>query len=232
MKTLGIIGGLGPGTTAEFYLGLIERCRSLYPTAYPRVLIDSVAVPFALEENVVIRGQGIEDYLPLLRESAGTLESAGADLIALPCNTVHELHGPVQEVVSIPLLNILEATAAACSTAGHCRVAVLGTRRTVEGRLYSPALQAAGIQEVAITPTELSQSTGIIYELVSGRQSPDNRSRLIEIIAAIAERGAEAVILGCTDLQLAIRPGDADLPLPLVDSVDALIGETAVALGR
>lgn len=230
-KTLGIMGGMGPETTAEFYLGVLRRCRELYPTAYPRIVIDSVPIPYAAEEDLVLRGCNIEAYKPLVLASVVALEGAGAELIALPCNTLHEYHSLLQAQVGVPVLDILQATARACTAAGISRVAVIGTPRTIETRLYEPALAEARLDSVSLTPEEVSEAAAIIFDLLSGRGNDEHRRRTLYLIEALRKRGAEAVILGCTDLQLLVRPADSDLPLPVIDSVQALIEVTAERMG-
>ena len=231
-RTLGIMGGMGPETTAEFYLGVLRRCRALYPTAYPRIIIDSVPIPYAAEEDLVLRGCNIEAYKPLVIESVTALERAGAELIALPCNTLHEYHKLLQEQVNVPVLDILDATARECLAAGYRRVAVVGTPRTIRTRLYEPALAKAGLDSIPLLPAEVSETGEIIFDLLSGRESAEHRSRILALMDSLSARGAEAVILGCTDLQLVVRPSDSDLPLPAVDSVEALVELTAQEMAR
>jgi aspartate racemase len=231
MKIPGIIGGLGPATTAEFYLELIGRARQRYPCRYPRVLINSVPVPFELERSIVLFGRDMEQMYPLLEETALALQEAGADFIALPCNTVHQFHPRLQDRLSVPLLNILEITASRCAARGYGRTAVLGTRRTVETGLYEPALRRHGLEPAALQPAEVELCADLIYRLLAGEPEEGDRGRLLELASSLAERGAEAVILGCTDLQLLVRPGDADLPVPAVDSVDALLEESVRLIG-
>jgi aspartate racemase len=231
MQTPGIIGGLGPATTAEFYLELIRRSRRRYTEHYPPILIHSVPVPFALERDIVLHGRELEPLYPLLEETAHSLAAAGADFIALPCNTVHQLHAELQAGLGIPLLNILEITAARCAERAARTTAVLGTRRTLETGLYDAALQRQGLEPLSLAPEEVERCAALIYRLLAEEGQPGDREQLLELIARLGERGADAVILGCTDLQLLVRPGDPDLPVPAIDSVDALLDETVRLIG-
>jgi len=232
MNTPGIIGGLGPATTAEFYMELIRRARRRYSAAYPRILVYSVPVPFDLEQEIVLHGRGMERIYPLLEEAAGVLQASGADFLALPCNTVHQFHRRLQGELSVPLLNLLDITAARCASYGFKQVAVLGTRRTLESGLYTPALERHGLRPVPLEQGEIDDCAGLIYRLLQKGGEEGDRQRFLERIAVLAGRGAEAVILGCTDLQLLVRPGDAELPIPAVDSVDALLEETVRRIGE
>lgn len=232
MKTPGIIGGLGPATTAEFYLELIRRARLRYTERYPRVLIHSVPVPFELERSAVLDGRELERMYPLLAEAAAALQEAGADFIVLPCNTLHQFHRRLQEALEVPLLNILEITAARCASRRCCSAAVLGTRYTVETGLYDQALRRHGLSPVPLTGEETERCAALIYRLLTDAQREEDRARLLELVAGLAERGAEAVILGCTDLQLLLRSEEEELAVPAVDSVDALLDETVRNLGQ
>lgn len=232
IKTVvGVIGGLGPDTTAEFYLTVIEGSRPVYPTAYPNIIIDSVPVPYQLEKDVVLHGREVGPYRPLLQAAAKRLEQAGVDFLVMPCNTVHELYNDVQGAVSVPVVSILETTALACVEAGITRVAVLGTRNTVAGGLYNGAIEAAGLNSIPLTDGEIDATNALIYALLSGDRSPKYRTRLLSIMEALKARGADGAILGCTDLQLIVRPSDEDLPLPTVDSMESLVDETIRRFG-
>lgn len=230
LATVGVIGGVGPDTTAEFYSALVGRCRELYDVSYPHIIVDSIPVPFAVEEELVVHGRGIEAYLPLLIASLATLERAGAAIIAMPCNTLHALYAEMETAASVPLLNILDETARQCRAAGARSVAVFGTPHTVHTRLYDPSLLAHGIETVDLRQPEVEQLARTIFALIEGRREPEYRAAILALIERVARRGADAVVLGCTDLQLAVRPGDADLPIPVIDSVAALVEGTAKAL--
>ncbi len=201
MKTAGIVGGLGPETTAEFYRMIIRRAREVYTEAYPRVLIHSIPVPFELERSMVTEGRGEEKMRPLLEEGVARLEKSGADFISIPCNTVHMFHRELQERVGVPLLNILEETAKLCRRAGFERVGVLGTGKTVDLRLYQRALENVGIVAVEPSSEDKRKSGELIYRILSAEHGRADRELLFELAEGLRGGGAEAIILGCTDLQ-------------------------------
>src|SRR6056297_3529720 len=148
MKTVGIVGGLGPDTTSEFYLEIIKRSGALITEAYPSILVYSVPVPFEVERNIVKYGTGEEDMLPVLEQGVQLLEKGGADFIVIPCNTVHIFHARLEALLKVPLMNILDVTAQACRLRDWRRVGVLGTGKTLEHRLYEDALERAGLEAV------------------------------------------------------------------------------------
>jgi len=231
MKTAGIIGGLGPDTTAEFYIETIRRARPVFSYSYPSIFIYNVPVPFAVERAMVQKGHREEDMFRVLSDAVVNLEKAGVDFIVIPCNTVHIFYDRLAGQINVPLLNILDETAAACSARGWKRVGTLGTRKTLQSRMYANALEKYSIEAVDLPEDEQDRLTMIIYRILSGSGGPQERSQLLNMITVLGERGADGVILGCTDLQHLVREDDTDLPLPVVDSmsslVDALIRDLA-----
>lgn len=223
MKTAGIIGGLGPDTTAEFYIETIRRARPVYSYSYPKIFIYNVPVPFAVERAMVQKGQREDEMFQVLSDAVKRLEQAGVDFVVIPCNTVHIFYDRLAGRMNVPLLNILEETAAVCSTRAWKRAGVLGTRKTMQSRMYADALERYGIETVDLPEDEQDRLTGVIYRILAGSGGPRERSQILEMISILGERGADGVILGCTDLQHLVREDDADLPLPAVDSMSSLV---------
>ena len=108
MKSVGIIGGLGPETTAKFYLELISSCQIYNKKAYPRILISSVALPYKIEKEAMVENKNIRKCLPFLLSEAKSLEKAGADFLVMPCNSLHVFIEDIRKTVNIPVLSILE----------------------------------------------------------------------------------------------------------------------------
>ena len=110
MKTVGIIGGLGPETTAEFYLDIVFSCQKRSRTARPSVIIASVPLPFKIEDDLIMHNTGSERYIPFLVREAKRLEKAGADFLVMPCNSLHVFIEDIKKAVKIPVLSIIEET--------------------------------------------------------------------------------------------------------------------------
>jgi len=110
MKIIGIIGGFGPETTAQFYLEIIFRCFKKYKIAKPPILIWSVPLKYKIEENLLKNAKGKNEYLFYLIEAAKILEKGGADFLVMPCNSLHIFIDIIQKSVRIPILNIAEET--------------------------------------------------------------------------------------------------------------------------
>ncbi len=111
MKTVGIIGGLGPSTTAEFYLEVIFACQKENKTNRPPALIWNVPISYKIEREAIVESRGKERLVPFLIDAAKRLEKGGADFLVMPCNSLHTFIGEIRRSVKIPVLSIVEETA-------------------------------------------------------------------------------------------------------------------------
>jgi aspartate racemase len=213
MKMIGLIGGMSWESSAEYYRILNQGVRDrLGPTASARCLLWS----FDFAEIERLQHDG--DW-PALTErmidAARRLETAGADLLIICTNTMHLMADAVQAAVSVPLLHIADPTAERIKAAGLHRIGLLGTAFTMEQDFYKGRLAARHGLEVLV-PDQADRATvhRIIYEeLVAGIVTPASRAAYREVIARLVARGAEAVILGCTEIMLLVGPEDSAVPL-------------------
>ena len=230
MKTLGLIGGMTWHSTVDYYRlinkGVHERLGGSHSAELLLLSIDFEPV----EEM-----QGRGDWTgmgKLMSEWAARLEKAGAEGLLICTNTMHRLAGDVARAVSIPLIHIADATAVAVKKAGMSTVALLGTRYTMELDFYRGRLEKEHGLEVLI-PEEPGRTAvhDIIYrELAFGDVREESRRAYIRVIEELKKRGAQGVILGCTEIPLLIQENDS--PLPVFDTT-ALHAAAAVefALG-
>jgi aspartate racemase len=204
MKTVGIIGGLGPETTAEFYLDIVFSCQKKERTARPSVIISSVPLPYQIEEDAISKNIGIERCLPFLTQEAKRLEKAGADFIVMPCNSLHIFIKEIRKAVKIPVLSIVEETVKFLKREKMNKVGVISTSATIKNKLYENAFSVNNIKYM--TPNELQQAKmgKFILNLVTGQQKNRDREELIKIVNDFEGKGLDCVILACTDLQLLI----------------------------
>ena len=211
MKTIGLIGGMSWESTIPYYKSINEYVgKELGGFHSAKILLYSV--DFAeLEENMS-KGKWDRNE-SLLSEAAIRLEKAGADVILICTNTMHKLFYDVQERVSVPLIHIALATADALEKDGIKRVALLGTKYTMTEDFYKERLKDRGF-EVLIPEEEYMQIVHdvIFDELCHGIIKEESRKEYARIIAALKGKGAEAVILGCTEIGLLITPEDSVLP--------------------
>ena len=183
------------------------------------------SVDFHEIEELQRRGDWEEAGRVLARE-ARRLENAGADAIVLCTNTMHRVADAVSSAVAIPLLHILDATAAAIREADLDVVGLLGTRFTMEQDFYRQRLEDSGLRVLVPEPAERTEVHRVIYEeLCRGIVLPESRQEYLRLIERLRARGAQGVILGCTEISLLIAPEDC--PLPAFDTT-ALHASAAV----
>ena len=227
MRTIGLIGGMSWESSAEYYRILNEGVRDrLGPTASARCLLWS----FNFAEIEALQHRGDWDGLAaLMVDAARRLEAAGADMLLICTNTMHRMAAAVQAAVRIPLLHIADHTAERIEAAGFTKVGLLGTAFTMEQMFYKGRLtERHGLEVIIPAPDDRATVHRIIYEeLVAGQVRPASREAYRAVLARLAGDGAEAVILGCTEIMLLIGPSDS--PVPVFDTT-ALHAAAAVAL--
>ena len=202
MKTAGIIGGLGPETTAEFYMELNFSCQKIDPANRPPLLIWNVPLDYKTAEDLLVSNTGQERYIPFLVDAAKRLEKGGADFLVMPCNTLHIFIEEIRSAVSIPVLSVVEETASFLAAKEIPEVGLLATSTTLDQGLYASALQQKGIAQHVPNGFEQAKIGKMISNLVLSRHDNKDREDLIRVIEGFAENGIKTVILACTDLQL------------------------------
>lgn len=224
-RYLGLLGGMSWESTAEYYrlinTAVAARRGGLHSAP---LLIHSIdfAVMAQLQEQDDWTGAGA-----LLADAARGLEQAGARALVLCTNTMHYVAPAIERAVSIPLLHIVDVTGAALQAAGVRRAGLLGTRYTMELPFWRERLEARYGIEVVVPPE--AQRAGvhriIFEELCRGIVDDGSRAEYVEVIEGLAGQGAEAVVLGCTEIGLLV--GAADSPVPVFDTtalhVDAAV---------
>lgn len=211
MKRIGLLGGMSWESSALYYQLINEGVRDRAGGFHSAPCLMS-SVDFAVIEDMQKRGAWDEAGYMLAREAAA-LEAAGAECIVLCTNTMHKVAGAISEAVSVPLLHIVDVTAQAINAAGLTEVALLGTRFTMEEPFYADRMAARGISVLVPPVDDRRVVNEVIYdELVLGIVRDDSRSAYRTIIEDLVDRGAEGVILGCTEIELLI--GSHDSPVP------------------
>ncbi len=213
MKTIGLIGGMSWESTVPYYRlvneGIKARLGGLHSA---KVVLYSVD----FHEIEQLQRDGDWDAAgDVLAEAARRLQAAGADLLVLCTNTMHKVAPQMEAAVSIPLLHIADGTAAAIKAAGHRTVGLLGTRFTMEQDFYRQRLQDRhGLQVIVPEADDRRVVHDVIYdELCRGVVRDDSREAYRRIMDDLVARGAEAIILGCTEIGLLVGAQDARVPL-------------------
>src|SRR3989338_6240114 len=204
MKTVGIIGGLGPETTSEFYLDIVFSCQKKNKATRPAIIISSVPLPYQIEEDAIAKNTGIERCLPFLIEEARRLEKAGADFIVMPCNSLHVFIEDIRKSVSVPVLSIVEETVKFLQKNNFNRVGIVSTSATIKNKLYESAFEQNRIRYETPDSFQQAKMGKFILNLVVGQQNNKDREGLMAIINDFEKRNVDCVVLACTDLQLLI----------------------------
>lgn len=213
MRMIGLIGGMSWESSAEYYRILNQGIRERHgQTASARCLLWSF--DFAEIEELQHRGDWAS-LETLMTDAARRLEAGGAEVLLICTNTMHRMADAVQSAVGVPLLHIADATAEAVKTAKITRVGLLGTAFTMEQDFYKGRLaRHHGLDVIVPGAADRSTIHRIIYEeLVAGQVLPASRDAYRAIIARLVDDGAEAIILGCTEIMLLVRPEDSAVPL-------------------
>jgi aspartate racemase len=211
-KRIGILGGMSPESTSEYYEYITHTYTERFGDyGYPEIIIYSVSfqpyVDWPNEDRWDLVAQG-------LSKAAQSLEAAGADFIIIATNTMHLVFDQVQASVSVPMLSLLDAVGEAILGRGMETVGLLGTQFTMDKSFYRDRLARKGITVLVPGASDREVVNDVIYdELVAGQVCDESRARFVTIIEKLAARGAEGVILGCTEIPLLVNEADAGIPL-------------------
>lgn len=211
MKTIGLLGGMSWESSIEYERTINEYVRSdLGGSTSASLIIRSYN--FA-EIHAVQEAGGWEAAGIRLAADAALLESAGAEIIILCTNTMHLLADVIQKGISVPFLHIADATAGRIVGAGHQKVGLLGTRFTMEDGFYTKRLEVHGLDVLVPDGDDRVIVHDVIYnELVRGIISDQSREEFARIAAELVASGAEAIIAGCTEIELLLQPSDVTVP--------------------
>jgi aspartate racemase len=202
MKSVGVIGGVGPETTANFYLEVIFRCQKLNTQRRPSIVIGSVPLTFEIERDLIAKNTGIERYIPFLQDEAKKLEKSGVDFLVMPCNSLHVFINEIRSAISIPMLSIVEETIDYLKQNNISKVGLISTSATIANQVYETKLTENNIEFVTPNDIQREQIDEIIQRLVDGDHSDNDRNFIIEVANELSDYGVSHVALACTDLQL------------------------------
>lgn len=223
MKKIGLVGGIGPASTVEYYLGIIEKChREQGWYTYPEIVIDSVNM--SLHDRALAE----KDYARLsdsLICSLHNLKAAGAEIAAITANAEHIVWNRICHKFPLQVISIVGATINEIKRRGYKRVLVFGTSFILQSGLYENALKEVGLTAIIPNDNDIAIIGSLIYpNLENGIVIPGDRQKLIELAEKyISEENADSLILGCTELSLAIKA--CDVSVPILDTTQIHIEE-------
>ena len=233
MKTIGLIGGMSWESTVPYYRQINETIKE-----HLGGLHSAKIILYSVDFHDIERLQHAGDWEAaglVLAEAARSLEAAGASFLVLCTNTMHKVASAIEAAVTIPLLHIADPTAAAIKLAGHSTVGLLGTRFTMEQAFYRDRLgERHGLRVIVPGPEDRETIHRIIYqELCLGVVRPESRGEYRRIMETLTSQGAQAIILGCTEVSLLVSQQDSEVPLFDTTAIHArAAAEEALALSH
>jgi aspartate racemase len=212
MLTIGMVGGMSWESTAEYYRLLNQLTRQRLGGLHSARCV-LVSVDFAEIEHLQATGAW-DQAAAVLAKAARQVQAGGADLLLLCTNTMHKVADQVQAAVDIPMLHLADTTADAVLAAGLESVGLLGTAFTMEQAFYRDRLAARGLTVLIPDAEDRATVHSIIYqELCQGIVLDVSRDRYRQVMARLAEAGAQGIILGCTEIELLVTQADSELPV-------------------
>ena len=208
-KVIGIIGGMGPLATADLFEKIIHNTKANCDQAHLRVCIDSNT---NIPDRTAALLHGGDDPTEELVKSAKRLESIGAEVLIMPCNTAHNFYEPIAKNVKIPVLHMIALTRDALKSRGVKRAALLATDGTIQTGIYQRTFEGSGIE--LLTPEGDAQKAvmGVIYDGVKAGDMAHDATAFRRCCENLLAQGAEVLILGCTELPLAKTIYKLDYP--------------------
>ena len=195
MKSIGILGGMGPEATAELYMRLVQAFQArgaVYDEDFPSIYIYNFPAP-----NIVERENEI---LSLLVDGLEKLQEMGSEILAIPCNTATCIIDKNENISGF--VSIVKETVKKVKEYNYKKVGLLSTKLTLKTEIYQSLLKKEGIELVLPTEMEIKEITKIILNILSGKKLPSDKSFLEKIALGMIKKGADAIILGCTELPL------------------------------
>lgn len=221
-KIVGIMGGLGPEATADFFSKLIAATPAASDQDHLHILIDNN--PKVPNRHLAIRGES-PSVGPDLVAMARRLEEAGANFVVMVCNTAHAWTGDIRAALAIPFVSFIEeVTGHIASTYPAGPVGIMAADGCLEAQLYQDALKAHGFEPVLWDKDKLERFMALVFRIKAGERDDAMGREMAALAEDLASRGANLIISGCTEIPLVLD--EADVRVPLISSSDLLVQRT------
>lgn len=219
MKTIGILGGMGPESTAQFYMEIIKECQKQYgaqlDSDYPEIIIYNLPIP-----DIVTGVSNDKRTIEMMIEASRKLVNAGAEFIVMPCNTAHLFYPEISQAISVPFICIFLSTAKCIREEGFQKVALLATDTTIRYKSYADDFERNGIELLTPSSNDQNLVTGVILNILAGRKLQKDKAILQKMAKNLAQSGAQALVLACTDLPILVN--QSDFAVPVFDTIEVL----------
>ncbi len=211
-KIIGILGGMGPEATVDLFYKIIKFTPVEKDQDHLRIIIDNN--PKIPDRTAAILRKG-EDPLPALQKTAKNLEKAGVDFIIIPCNTAHHFLSSIQESVRIPVLNMIEETAKETRKGipQIRKVGLLASIGVYKTKIYHQHFKKFNIEVISPGEKDKEEVMKVIYAIKAGDLSEEIKRNILKIAQKLIDKGAEAIIAGCTEIPLILKEGDVSVPI-------------------
>ena len=225
-KTVGVLGGMGPAATLDFFARVLAASNAKQDCDHIRLIID--CNPHVPDRNAAVAGKG-PSPAPALIAMARGLQAAGAELLVMPCNTAHAVFDEIKAATDLPTISIVEVTVDAAHNARPQprRVGLLATSGCVDANLYQDALAKLGIEALVPQHAARERFMQILARIKSGDVGAGAKAEMIAVAQTLIDAGAQAIIAGCTEVPLVLAP--RDISVPFVNSTDCLVAATIAA---
>jgi len=227
-KIIGILGGMGPEATIDLFYKIIKLTPAEKDQDHLRIIIDNN--PKIPDRSAAILGKG-EDPLPALQETAKNLEKAGANFIIIPCNTAHYFLPSIQESVKIPVLNMIEETAKETQKRNSSikKTGLLASIGTYKAEIYNKYFKKYNIEVISPEEKDKEEVMRVIYAVKAGNLSEEVKKSIISIAQKLIDKGAGAIITGCTEIPLILK--EEDVSVSIIDPTQ-ILAKAAVKKAR
>jgi len=235
-RTVGVLGGLGPEATLDFFAKVLAATPARSDQDHLHLIIDDD--PSVPNRNDAVAGRGPSPG-PQLAAMARRLEAAGADFLVMVCNAAHAFQDSIERAVTVPFVSIVEEAADATLAGARGslrRVGVLAAEGALDAGLYQQAFARRGVEALVPEGDARASFMELMYAIKAGDKGGTVRGGMLRLAQRLRETGAEALVAGCTEVPLVLTQADLDaagMRLPLIASTDALVAATvAIGLGR
>jgi aspartate racemase len=225
-KTVGVIGGLGPAATLDFFDRILKRTKALRDQDHLRLIIDNnTKLP---DRNAAARGEGPAPGAAIAAMARG-LQTAGAEFIVMACNTAHAYEPDIRAAISVPFLSMIDETVKAVAELRPERAGVLAADGCLAANLYQDGLRKAGVETVLLNADSQRTFMELIYRIKAGDTGEVVRRSMSTLARKLEAQGAEVIVAGCTEVPLVLTQDDVEAEL--ISSTDVLVDRTILFAG-
>ena len=210
-KRMGIIGGLGPETSSRFCLNVNIKFRDI-ANVQPDFVMENIPISAEVEKDLV-EGRNPKEIRNLIRNAVIRLNNSEVDFIVIPCNSVHSLIKEIRKLSKKPILSIIEECFRECKEKNFKKVGLLATSATINEKLFENVFKGTGIEIVLVSKPDQIKINKIILKILHNEDNKDDKKIVSELIRKLNCSGAEAIILGCTDLSLLVPNKNFGIPI-------------------